>query len=80
MKNFTQFFTEARETSASQEAKKLRLSGDGHGSWYDENGEFVAKTVKGKLKFYGSDNTPGKRHSQETDPPQRNARGRYFAY
>ena len=63
MKNFTQFFTEARETSASQEAKKLRLSGDGHGSWYDENGEFVAKTVKGKLKFYGSDNTPGKKDS-----------------
>jgi hypothetical protein len=43
MKNFTQFFTEARETSASQEAKKLGLSGDGHGGWYDKNGEFVAK-------------------------------------
>ena len=63
MKNFTQFFTEARETSASQEAKKLGLSGDGHGSWYDKNGEFVAKTVKGVLKFYGSDNTPGKKDS-----------------
>jgi hypothetical protein len=63
MKNFTQFFTEARETSASQEAKKLRLSGDGHGSWYDENGKFVAKTVKGKLKFYDNDNTPGKKDS-----------------
>ena len=63
MKNFTQFFTEARETSASQEAKKLGLSGDGHGGWYDENGEFVAKTVKGVLKFYGSDNTPGKKDS-----------------
>lgn len=63
MKNFTQFFTEARETPASQEAKKLGLSGDGHGGWYDKNGEFVAKTVKGKLKFYGSDNTPGKKDS-----------------
>jgi cytidyltransferase-like protein len=63
MKNFTQFFTEARETSASQEAKKLGLSGDGHGGWYDKNGEFVAKTVKGVLKFYGSDNTPGKKDS-----------------
>ena len=63
MKNFTQFFTEARETSASQEAKKLGLSGDGHGGWYDKNGEFVAKTVQGKLKFYGSDNTPGKKDS-----------------
>ena len=63
MKSFTQFFTEARETSASQEAKKLGLSGDGHGGWYDKNGEFVAKTVQGKLKFYGSDNTPGKKDS-----------------
>jgi cytidyltransferase-like protein len=63
MKNFTQFFTEARETSASQEAKKLGLSGDGHGGWYDKNGEFVAKTVKGVLKFYGSDNIPGKKDS-----------------
>lgn len=63
MKNFTQFFTEARETSASQEAKKLGLTGDGHGGWYDKNGEFVAKTVQGKLKFFGSDNTPGKKDS-----------------
>ena len=63
MKNFTQFFTEARETPASQEAKKLGLSGDGHGGWYDKNGEFVAKTIAGKLKFFGSDNTPGKKDS-----------------
>ncbi len=63
MKNFTQFFTEARETSASQEAKKLGLTGDGHGGWYDKNGEFIAKTVQGKLKFFGSDNTPGKKDS-----------------
>ena len=63
MKNFTQFLTESRETSASQEAKKLGLSGDGHGGWYDKNGEFVAKTIAGKLKFFGSDNTPGKKDS-----------------
>lgn len=63
MKNFTQFLTEARETSASTEAKRLGLSGDGHGGWYDKNGEFVAKTVAGKLKFFGSDNTPGQKDS-----------------
>ena len=63
MKSFSQFFQEARETSASQEAKKLGLSGDGHGGWYDKNGEFVAKTVKSVLKFYGRDNTPGKKDS-----------------
>ena len=63
MKNFTQFLTEARETSASTEAKRLGLTGDGHGGWYDKNGEFVAKTVAGKLKFFGSDNTPGQKDS-----------------
>lgn len=63
MKNLTQFLTEARETSASSEAKRLGLTGDGHGGWYDKNGEFVAKTVQGKLKFFGSDNVPGKKDS-----------------
>jgi len=63
MKNFTQFLTEARETSASTEAKRLGLTGDGHGGWYDKNGEFVAKTVAGKLKFFGSDNIPGQKDS-----------------
>lgn len=63
MKNFSNFLTEARETSASTEAKRLGLTGDGHGGWYDKNGEFVAKTVQGKLKFFGSDNTPGKKDS-----------------
>lgn len=69
MKKFTQFFTEARETSASAEAKRLGLTGDGHGGWYDKNGEFVAKTVKGKLQFFGSDNTPGQKDSPSTNTP-----------
>jgi hypothetical protein len=69
MKRFTQFFTEARETSASAEAKRLGLTGDGHGGWYDKNGEFVAKTVSGKLKFFGSDNTPGQKDSPSQPQP-----------
>ena len=63
MKNFSNFLIEARETSASAEAKRLGLTGDGHGGWYDKNGEFVAKTVQGKLKFFGSDNIPGQKDS-----------------
>ena len=63
MKNFSNFLIEARETSASAEAKRLGLVGDNHGGWYDKNGEFVAKTVAGELKFFGSDNTPGKKDS-----------------
>ena len=47
MKTFSQFLSE----SAAQQALRLGLEGDGHGDWY-KDGEFVAKTVKGKLKFY----------------------------
>jgi hypothetical protein len=69
MKNFSNFLIEARETSASAEAKRLGLTGDGHGGWYDKNGEFVAKTVAGKLKFFGSDNTPGQKDSPSQPQP-----------
>ena len=69
MKRFTNFLTEARETSASAEAKRLGLGGDGHGGWYDKNGEFVAKTVKGKLKFFGRDNIPGQKDSPAQPQP-----------
>ena len=44
MKSFLQFLT---ETTASQQAARLGLEGDGHGGWYDrKSGEFIAKTVK----------------------------------
>ena len=61
MKSFNQFFTEALETSASAEAKRLGLTGDGHGGWYDKNGEFTAKTVGGKLKFYNKNQVVGQK-------------------
>ena len=70
MKNFSNFLIEARETSASAEAKRLGLTGDGHGGWYDKNGEFVAKTVQGKLKFFGDNNIPGQKDSPR-QPTQR---------
>jgi nicotinamide mononucleotide adenylyltransferase len=59
MKNFFQFLFE----SASQQALRLGLEGDGHGGWY-KNGEFVAKTVKGQLKFYNKRQAIGKDPSQ----------------
>ena len=62
MKSFFQFLT---ETTASQQAARLGLQGDGHGGWYDrKTGEFVAKTEKGRLKFYN------KRQSVGKDPAQ----------
>ena len=48
MKTFLQFIT---ENTATQQATRLGLEGDGHGGWY-KDGEFVAKTEKGRLKFY----------------------------
>ena len=50
MKSFLNFISEA---TASQQAARLGLVGDGHGGWYDKKtGEFTAKTEKGRLKFY----------------------------
>tara|TARA_B100000963_G_scaffold240868_1_gene210753 strand:+ start:18 stop:233 length:216 start_codon:yes stop_codon:yes gene_type:complete len=55
MKSFLQFITEA---SATQQATRLGLQGDGHGGWY-KDGEFVAKTEKGRLKFYNKRQSVG---------------------
>jgi hypothetical protein len=51
MKSFFQFLTEATQSQASMQAKKLGLKGDGHGGWVDRAGKVVARTEKGKLKF-----------------------------
>ena len=61
MKKFSQFIIEAKETRASQQAKNLGLVGDGHGDWYNSQGEFVAKTIKGKLEFFNKGQIVGKR-------------------
>lgn len=53
MKSFSKFIKEA-VTAASQQAKRLGLQGDGHGDWYDREGNLVAKTVGGQLKMFGS--------------------------
>ena len=59
MKSFTQFISE----SAAAQALRLGFEGDGHGGWY-KDGEFVAKTEKGRLRFYN------KRQKAGQDPPQ----------
>ena len=65
MKNFFQFLTEAGQSQASMQASKLGLKSDGHGGWVDTRGEFVAKTEKGKLKFYNQRQKVGQK-----DPTQ----------
>jgi len=64
MKNFFQFLSE----SAAQQAARLGLQGDGHGGWYDRGtGEFVAKTEKGRLKFYNKRQKVGGKDPAQTE-------------
>jgi hypothetical protein len=65
MKSFSKFLSEVSTSLAVMQATRLGLTGDGHGGWYDKNGEFVAKTEGGKLKFYNKNQRIGKQ-----DPPQ----------
>ena len=56
------------ETAASQQAQRLGLEGDGHGGWYDRStGEFIAKTVKGTLKFYNKRQVVGMRDPAQSE-------------
>jgi len=65
MKTFLQFIT---ENTASQQAARLGLEGDGHGGWYDRTtGEFVAKTEKGRLKFYNKRQKVGGKDPEQTE-------------
>lgn len=65
MKSFFQFLKEA---SASQQAQRLGLVGDGHGGWYDRaTGEFVAKTEKGTLRFYNKRQKVGEKDPSQTE-------------
>ena len=64
MKSFFQFLS---ESTAVQQAARLGLKSDGHGGWYDKNGEFVAKTEKGRLKFYNKRQRIGKQDPPSTD-------------
>jgi len=65
MKSFSRFLSEASKSLAVMQATRLGLTGDGHGGWYDKNGEFVAKTEGGRLKFFNQNQRVG-----EQDPPQ----------
>lgn len=64
MKSFFQFITEA---TAAQQAKRLGLVGDGHGGWYDRQGEFIAKTEGGQLKFYNKRQKIGAKDPKQTE-------------
>ena len=65
MKTFLQFIT---ESTATQQAARLGLQSDGHGGWTDRTtGEFVAKTEKGKLKFFNKRQKVGGKDPAQTE-------------
>jgi len=73
MKTFAQFIKEAIQTLASTEAKNKGLVGDGHGDYYDKQGKLVAKTVNGKLKYFGQGGADAQQTTasqQQTIPQQ----------
>jgi hypothetical protein len=67
MKQFFNFLKEAKESQASMQARRMGLKSNGHGDWYNPQGEFVAKTEGGELKFYNQ----GQRTGQRDLPQQR---------
>ena len=65
MKTFLQFIT---ESTATQQAARLGLQSDGHGGWTDRTtGEFVAKTEKGRLKFFNKRQKVGAKDPAQTE-------------
>ena len=65
MKTFLQFIT---ESTATQQAARLGLVSDGHGGWTDRTtGEFVAKTVKGTLKFFNKRQKVGGKDPKQSE-------------
>ena len=64
MKSFLNFISESK---AVQQATRMGLVGDGHGGWYDKQGEFVAKTEKGQLKFYNKRQKIGQQDPSQSD-------------
>ncbi len=63
MKSFLQFVS---ESTAVQQATRMGLTGDGHGGWY-KNGEFVAKTEKGRLKFFNKRQRIGQQDPKQSE-------------
>jgi len=69
MKKFLQFLSEASESQAAMQAKKLGYTGDGHGGWVDRTGKVVARTENGKLKLIGKKSPKGAEEPADEKKP-----------
>ena len=72
MKSLFQFLSESQ---AVQQATRMGLKSDGHGGWYDNKGEFVAKTEKGTLKFFNKRQRIGAQDPRQSEKEKRISTG-----
>ena len=72
MKSLFQFLSESQ---AVQQATRMGLKSDGHGGWYDNMGEFVAKTERGQLKFFNKRQRIGQQDPRQSDKEKRISTG-----
>ena len=72
MKSLFQFLS---ESNAVQQATRMGLKSDGHGGWYDNKGEFVAKTERGTLKFFNKRQRIGGQDPRQTEKEKRLSTG-----
>ena len=70
MKSFFNFLKEARTSSVSDQAQSKGLTGDGHGNWYDKEGNRVAVTSRGTLKMLPSKESPQEQPSAKSQKSQ----------
>jgi nicotinic acid mononucleotide adenylyltransferase len=72
MKSLFQFLSESQ---AVQQATRMGLKSDGHGGWYDNKGEFIAKTEKGTLKFFNKRQRIGAQDPRQSEKEKRISTG-----
>ena len=72
MKTLFQFLS---ESNAVQQATRMGLKSDGHGGWYDNKGEFVAKTERGSLKFFNKRQRIGGQDPRQSEKEKRISAG-----
>ena len=69
MKSFSSFIQEAVVSRAVEKAKRMGLVSDGHGNWYDRQGQYKGRTYKGDL-LLSKGRGPGK---EDPEPQQKRA-------
>ena len=73
MKSFFSFLKEAKVSQAAEQARRQNLQGDGHGNWYDSDGNRVAVTKKGKLEMLSKKEAKPEPEAKNDAPKQQAA-------